>query len=445
MNYNPVIIGKGSYGYIYFPSLICKTNICIYSKQKFHLKNKVSKLLEKPDAWDEMKKYQIIANIDTESKYHLGQLYLSAPSTENFIYVQHQKDTYHFIQNPENYRLIIMNYGGVSLHKYGKKVYTSWDIATDSSELAPFFKQNHEKILKMWYETIRLIQGLHCFIQNRIIHHDIKTSNILFMEKHNRMNYIDFGMLQHMRDIYIQGYNNKYTYAIFYYNMPPELFFYNKERFDTMKSCTDEERKSTFDGFCKKTTTIVDDYDTIDYTMSFMDALDLTKREYNLKVLQQFEDFIQKDDTDNQFSKLLPWSQYKSASLPNIPSHSNHQSHKPTWWGIGMLPDKKKSSNDSSTISTLIEHFREFMMTGHLKYDNYDAFMKASMETFDIYSLGVCLMHLLLQTGRFLEKPIAVQLYNIILRMMDNNLATRISISELTVEYANIFVDCNIK
>ena len=59
----PVVIGEGSYGCVHRPSLEC-------NKGKINYKNKVSKVLEKIDAKQELKEHNVIKKLDPDENFY---------------------------------------------------------------------------------------------------------------------------------------------------------------------------------------------------------------------------------------------------------------------------------------------------------------------------------------------------------------------------------------
>ena len=68
-----------------------------------------------------------------------------------------------------------------------------------------------------------------------MVHHDLKPDNIVYNEKHNSLKIIDFGLLKKKKDIIKDSEQNKYGFSKFHFNIPPELFFYNKHGFDNIE------------------------------------------------------------------------------------------------------------------------------------------------------------------------------------------------------------------
>lgn len=62
------VIGEGAYGCVHKPSLKCSK-----TKESIKYKNKISKILSKDDAKEEMNEYNIIADIDKKKGFFFGK------------------------------------------------------------------------------------------------------------------------------------------------------------------------------------------------------------------------------------------------------------------------------------------------------------------------------------------------------------------------------------
>ena len=240
------IIGTGSYGHVFYPCLpyldISDTNIDIQTLNNMNNKYKVSKLIETYYAKKEMSRYEIIRMVDPSCEFHLGTMFLASPSRQNIPLISQCADGKHIVSNFQDYQFIVMKYGGTTLRDFGSTIY---------NDAKRFIKnENTPTVLAFWKDTLRLIHGIECMIQYNIIHNDIKTSNIVYDIQEKRLNFIDFGMVQHMKNVYKKSLQNDYEYDIFYYSMPPETYFYNQKRFDIWRKLSYNERECWFQYAC---------------------------------------------------------------------------------------------------------------------------------------------------------------------------------------------------
>jgi serine/threonine protein kinase len=222
MSSSPEVIGQGSYGCVHGPSLTCN------NKPKINYSNTVSKTIHKSDAAKEMREYKGISNADQDEDFYLGKPVLcdiqDIPRNTEAIKKCQIADS--VLRNLANYKLIIMKDGGENLETYSKTVRT-WPLTTESTK----------KCEQFLLETVRLFYGLTAFKEHDLIHHDLKPQNIVYNEKENRMNFIDFGIMQSktkITDLLLKG--KSYQYSIFHWSFPWDTLFLNKRNFVNIKS-----------------------------------------------------------------------------------------------------------------------------------------------------------------------------------------------------------------
>ena len=175
----PNVIGEGTYGCVHNPPLLCKDS------SERDLKN-VSKLMATEEAVSEMKEYVLINNIDKNKDYYLGQPTQCSVGKvkSNRLAIRECKISEQVFDDYSNYSLLIMKNGGLNLDQYAKKM-----------EKEVINSENKQKIEDFWLETHRLMMGLKLLYDNDVVHHDMKSGNIVYIEKENRLNFIDFGLM----------------------------------------------------------------------------------------------------------------------------------------------------------------------------------------------------------------------------------------------------------
>lgn len=215
------VIGEGSYGCIHKPSLICKDN------KKISYKNKISKLLLTEYAIRELKEYMLISETDKKNQYFLGipSLCKIKPSKLALKAIKKCKrlTKKHKISEKliDNYSLLIMNDGGVDLEQFGLKC--------KKLEINDI---NQTKVSDFWKETGRILNGLLVFQTHNIIHFDLKPQNIVYNEKTNRINFIDFGHMRKITDAITDAKNNNNRLIeSAFWNYPFEIQFLNKNKY----------------------------------------------------------------------------------------------------------------------------------------------------------------------------------------------------------------------
>jgi hypothetical protein len=106
------VIGEGAYGCVHKPSLKCNK-----TKEPIKYRNKISKILLKDDAIEEMNEYNIIANIDKNNGFFLGKPTMCSvkQTNENMNAISKCEKGYEFLKKIDNTQLLIMDYGGDNL------------------------------------------------------------------------------------------------------------------------------------------------------------------------------------------------------------------------------------------------------------------------------------------------------------------------------------------
>lgn len=172
------IIGHGTYGCIYRPPIKCGAKT-----RKMNYANKIAKLLTKKSANTEYEEYSIISKIDPTNKYHLGKPVLCEADAAD---LKKQTDAhpckkYEEEKDEQEFRLLIMEYGGI--------------------ELATYVKTPREFETRFWKKVRNLLDGAELFAKNGLTHRDIKLNNILLNPKSHNLIYIDFGLSRNVADL----------------------------------------------------------------------------------------------------------------------------------------------------------------------------------------------------------------------------------------------------
>ena len=230
MSNHAQVIGQGSYGCVVKPSLECK------QKTSINYKNKVSKILSQEDAKKEMQEYDKVSSADKKNNFYLGK--------------PHKCDIFKPLKHPDmtvikkcdigtdvlaaidTYKLIVMEDGGENLVTYTDKM-REWSKSEMSTELC-------EKFL---LEISRLFVGLKLFLDNDLIHFDLKPQNIVYNEKTGRLNFIDFGMMKNRKIIKLTAEKNLCRSAFFHWSYPWELQFLNRKNFDDITKSGDKQER----------------------------------------------------------------------------------------------------------------------------------------------------------------------------------------------------------
>ena len=211
---NHKVIGKGSYGCVHKPSLRCKNNtVKTY-------KNKISKFMFAKHAKTEMNEYKTIQNADPKHKLYLGKPVKCSPNndSENEVAI---RECGFGSWTSKTHSLLVMGDGGENLSDFAMRFTRN-----------PQTPENKKKMELFWIEAQRILYGLTVFLQNDIVHHDLKAQNIVYNEEKNRINFIDFGLMTSKQKILEECKQSKYDLAIPHWSFPFELQLMNKRDFN---------------------------------------------------------------------------------------------------------------------------------------------------------------------------------------------------------------------
>jgi len=226
----PKVLGEGSYGCVHKPSLRC-------TRKKYNYNKKISKLMMKNDAEKEMREYNIIKKIDKTQKYYMGVPIKCKfkKSSKNLKAMDQCSERHTFSTNIDHLELLVMENGGLNLDDYSSILLKR-----------PPTRENIEKNHIFWKEVMRILEGLLIFKQSKIIHHDLKPQNIVFDEKKNRLNFIDFGLMTNVNQVLSSSAQSKNRHSSLHWSYPFELFFYNKKNFHLPLKKKEETYESVY-------------------------------------------------------------------------------------------------------------------------------------------------------------------------------------------------------
>lgn len=216
------VIGEGTYGCVHNPSLTCR------NKPEISYKNKVSKILKTKDATTELNEYNKLKHADKNNDFYLGipqECDVDYYNHNNINAIEKCQIGEDVLRSMDKYKLIIMGDGGINLKDY-----------TEDLSKLQVSENTKEKCELFLLETLRLFKGLKVFEKNGLVHHDLKPQNIVYNEKTNRLNFIDFGLMVSRSKIIKEASAGKYGFALFHWSFPWELEFINSVSFKNLNN-----------------------------------------------------------------------------------------------------------------------------------------------------------------------------------------------------------------
>lgn len=242
----PTKVGEGSYGCVHSPPLKCE------NKRKQEDPNKVSKILTKNDGQDELNEFFLISKADEHGEYHLGKPSSCIPAKidSNMTAIQ-ECDTLERKHNDkygkrirkqdiDKFMLLIMKHGGYNIEQYSKQ-FKKQNANTE----------NIKQIQDFLIEGFRIIEGLQLFLDNGIIHHDLKAQNIVYNPNENRINFIDFGLMNKINRVRREAEESEYGYNI-HWSFPFEIYLWNQSKFSPFVHANQQRKQHSVQSMIKK-------------------------------------------------------------------------------------------------------------------------------------------------------------------------------------------------
>ena len=224
----PTVIGEGTYGCVHNPSLLCEN-----APENLSYNNKISKILAKKTANEELNEFKNIRKIDTKEDFHSGVPVQCAPKDD-----KKQRSYIRKCTNPRykkalkvtkgvttplsnNLSLLVMKDGGLDLRKF----------VGDYSNRAVNY-DNRKIIQNFFIEFERAFIALRKLEDTGYVHNDLKLDNIVYNPDTNRLNYIDFGLTSTYNSIKNKATKDDYYLAQeCHWSFPPDIVFINKTKF----------------------------------------------------------------------------------------------------------------------------------------------------------------------------------------------------------------------
>jgi len=344
--------------------------------------NAVSKIFPDKEDWeDEINLHSIIQKIDIDNKFTIKMIDKCKINNDDIVKNTSKINKCYLIDEymPNIYQIIYEN-GGIDLDiLFFKKIYLIEKI-----NIIDFFKS-----------FINILNGINTLVKNNYIHYDIKNNNILYNIEKNKFILIDFGHL-------IKKDNNKkilvslkekedYITHIF---LPPEynilfnVYINNENKNDIINN------------------------NLYIYSEDILKEL-FIKISKNKNLVYYYGNKI-----NELIKKINEFLNIKSFELFNI---------------------FKENIDDIKDINE--KKLNDYFIKLSNKYSKNKINIRLKV---DVYMLGLTLLNLLLYSLIFLKEEnniykIPLELFDLIIKMIDINPFTRISIKEVIKEYKKIF------
>jgi len=222
----PKVIGQGTYGCVHYPPLLCNGS-------KTRDLDQISKLMRSSEANSEMDEYALVANVDRNREFYLGQPTLCKLGTmkSNVKAIRACNMSSSVFENYNDYMLMLMKNGGDSLK-----------IFSQNMKNEEVNESNKKKIQNFWISCQKLFLGVNTFLKGDIVHHDVKHQNIVYHSENNEVKFIDFGLMTRESKIIEKLKKEGFWLAMFHWSFPLELGYLKKKDFTAMSKKTDSEK-----------------------------------------------------------------------------------------------------------------------------------------------------------------------------------------------------------
>lgn len=301
------IVGEGTYGCVVEPALECK--------KPENYENKVSKVMRKNDAIEELKEYELLKSIPDIDKYTVNVPVLCEPKLGvKFSTVVREckgkRVRAAYQVNQQHLAILLMENGGLDLNNFTTNIFPKLDI------------NDQNKFLTAILDAIK---GVQFFNKVGIIHQDIKSGNMVYNLKTNKLKFIDFGLMITKEKFIRSSTRNKNTFAQTWDYYPPEFSCANWVDFEELDKCmqyrndyTVQMREPDYDTFIKDMADTFDSYClslALKKLMSrnlpigyheaspfFKEAKELFKKYCDENLMDRYDNL---DDLINDYRKLL--------------------------------------------------------------------------------------------------------------------------------------------
>ena len=259
----PQLIGEGTYGCVARPSLTCQDS------PSMDYRHKVSKLMTKRHAQQEVHDYDAVLNIPGIEEFLIPKPHICKPNDTSAFREFLSRCSISKLKTPDaELRLLILEDGGVALD--------------DVFMLLPnMSKEDFKLFVCSWGKIIDAV----CFLAtHQIIHHDLKLGNIVYNVQTGSLKFIDFGKVKSMKEfIHISSTNQNHDGSS-WFNYPQENQCTNKDDFQEKEDCAVFRDDMAYNDFIRKAALTFDMYsiglvfkELAKYTVKFKDLVKNTQ------------------------------------------------------------------------------------------------------------------------------------------------------------------------
>lgn len=286
------LIGQGSYGCVVKPSFECKT--------KHDYTDKVSKIMSDKDAIHEQKEMEIFKNMAGIEEFAMAYPEVCKPKL-NAAFKKMIKDCdaspvkrkIAYYNDYSGISMLLLDDGGVDIHHFLFKLFPKLS--------------NHDKSV-FFTSILNLIKGLQFFVDNNIIHHDIKKQNMVYNIETGKAKYIDFGLMNRIDKFIETAKKSKNDMAISWSNFPTELSCANKKFFNK-DTCSQYKEKMKYPQFLER---VANSFDTYSLSLAFWQMFSTILNDnmfYDDKFVKDAKALMKQYCTPNFFKRKTDYKQ----------------------------------------------------------------------------------------------------------------------------------------
>ena len=372
----PNVIGEGAYGCIHKPSLLCKgTPISSY-------KNKVSKVLSKEDAKQELGEYNRIRDIDKSEEYYLGYPTECAVANipTNIQAIAKCENGKELLDQLDELSLLVMNDGGINIQEY-----------SDKMENVPSTPENIMKMERFFIEFHRIIRAINMYLKHGILHCDMKPQNIVLSEETGFLNIIDFGLTTTIKSQISESQKSTNPIAKHHWSYPFEMFILNQNVYMLFAKLSKDQK-------------------------------------------DRYYEYILRGLTDKNIPSSGGTSIKQFIHTPNTEYIDAIQ---------GFYSYIFDHTTDSTEFTQHMAGFYQTLISD-ASISKYNTFLKKSIKSIDVYGTGITLLYVVKKTKHLLSPKLYEDLFELGYSMVSAQLSNRITAGELLDRYESILMENNI-